>query len=184
MPGRRTEFFRACRKTAAPSQLESHVLNPVVMSRTVKVNPLLVLVAILIGSAIGDWLGGLFGAFVAALVSIPCAAALQVITRELWQATAPGGTLSSEPRPGRCPSTQLRSRLPVPLLTPRLSSLWLTLVTDVDTATGRALIDSMTTEVIVHDHSIRDLIPFDPVPYDDAVRQALREHRQAKRAGR
>jgi len=39
--------------------------------------------------------------------------------------------------------------LPVPLLTPRLSSLWPSLVTDIDTGTGRALIDSMTNEVIV-----------------------------------
>jgi uncharacterized protein YbjT (DUF2867 family) len=74
--------------------------------------------------------------------------------------------------------------LPVPLLTPRLFSLWLTLVTDVDTATGRALIDSMTNEVIVRDPSIRDLIPFDLMPYDYAVRKALAERRQAKRAGR
>jgi uncharacterized protein YbjT (DUF2867 family) len=74
--------------------------------------------------------------------------------------------------------------LPVPLLTPRLSSLWLTLVTDVDTATGRALVDSMTNEVIVRDPSIRDLIPFDPLPYDDAVRTALSERRQAKRGDR
>ena len=42
-------------------QLENHVLNPVVMSRTVKINPLLVLLSILIGSSIGAWLGGLFG---------------------------------------------------------------------------------------------------------------------------
>jgi predicted PurR-regulated permease PerM len=70
---------------------ENHVLNPVVMSRTVNVNPLLVLVSVLIGSSIGDWLGGLFGAFVAALLSIPCAATLQIIVRELWRATAPGG---------------------------------------------------------------------------------------------
>ena len=55
--------------------------------------------------------------------------------------------------------------LPVPLLTPWLSSLWLTLVTDIDTATGRALIDSMTNEVVVRDSSIRELIPFDPMPY-------------------
>jgi uncharacterized protein YbjT (DUF2867 family) len=74
--------------------------------------------------------------------------------------------------------------LAVPLLSPRLSSLWLTLVSDVDTATGRALVDSMTTEVVVRDPSIRDLIPFDPLPYDDAVRTALRERAQAKRAGR
>ena len=74
--------------------------------------------------------------------------------------------------------------LPVPLLTPWLSSLWLTLVTDVDTATGRALVDSMTNEVIVRDHSIRDLIPFGPMTYDDAVRKALGERVQAQRDGR
>jgi uncharacterized protein YbjT (DUF2867 family) len=74
--------------------------------------------------------------------------------------------------------------LPVPLLTPWLSSLWLALVTDVDTATGRALIDSMTNEVIVRDTSLRDLIPFEPMPYDDAARQALCERRQAQRASR
>jgi len=72
--------------------------------------------------------------------------------------------------------------LPVPLLTPWLSSLWLTLVTDIDTGTGRALIDSMTNEVIVHDNSIRDLIPIQPMSYDDAVRAALRERREAPQA--
>ncbi len=81
-------------------QLENHVLNPVIMSQTVQVNPLLVLLSVLIGSSIGNWLGGIFGGFVAALLSIPCAAALQVIVRELWQATAPGGPLGAEPGPG------------------------------------------------------------------------------------
>jgi predicted PurR-regulated permease PerM len=88
----------------AYQQLENHVLNPVIMSRTVKVNPLLVLLSILVGSSIGAWLGGLFGGFVAALLSIPCAAALQVIVRDLWQATAPGGLLDDEPEPGTAPS--------------------------------------------------------------------------------
>ena len=72
------------------TQVENHILNPVVMSRTVSVNPLLVLASILVGASIGDWLGGTFGAFVAALISIPAAGALQVIVRELWRATAPG----------------------------------------------------------------------------------------------
>jgi uncharacterized protein YbjT (DUF2867 family) len=72
--------------------------------------------------------------------------------------------------------------LPVPLLTPWLSSLWLTLVTDLDTGTGRALIDSMTNEVIVRDQSIKDLIPIQPMSYDDAVRRALRERREARQA--
>jgi predicted PurR-regulated permease PerM len=80
-------------------QLENHVLNPVIMSRTVRINPLLVLVAILVGSSIGSWLGGLFGGFVAALLSIPCAAALQVIVKDIWQATGPGGLLSDGPGP-------------------------------------------------------------------------------------
>ena len=44
--------------------------------------------------------------------------------------------------------------LPVPLLSPRLSSQWLRLVTDVDLTTARALVDSMTNEVVVHDRSI------------------------------
>ena len=71
------------------TQVENHILNPVVMSRTVKVSPLLVLVAILVGATIGSWIGGVFGAFVAALIAIPTAGALQVIVREVWQSTAP-----------------------------------------------------------------------------------------------
>jgi uncharacterized protein YbjT (DUF2867 family) len=63
----------------------------------------------------------------------------------------------------------------VPVLTPRLSSYWLALVTDVDVTTGRNLIDSMGTEVLVTDHSIRELVPGEPVPYDDAVRRALED---------
>lgn len=71
------------------TQVENHILNPVVMSRTVKINPLLVLVAILVGASLGSWIGGIFGAFVAALIAIPTAGALQVIMRDLWQSTAP-----------------------------------------------------------------------------------------------
>ena len=64
----------------------------------------------------------------------------------------------------------------VPLLTPRLSSGWLTLVTDVDLETSRNLIDSMTNEVVVRDgNAIRKLIPGEPIGYDEAVRLALAE---------
>ena len=72
--------------------------------------------------------------------------------------------------------------LPVPLLTPRLSSLWLALVTNVDATTGRALVDSMANEVVVRDDSIRHLVPFEPMGYDEAVRRALAE--RAREAGR
>ena len=71
--------------------------------------------------------------------------------------------------------------LPVPLLSPRLSSRWLALVTDVDTRTGRALIDSMINEVVVRDAAIRKLVPFDPIDYDTAVLQALGERARAGR---
>lgn len=69
-------------------------------------------------------------------------------------------------------------RLPiieVPVLTPRLSSYWLALVTDVDVTTGRNLIDSMGTEVLVTEQSIREIVPGDPLPYAEAVRRALEE---------
>jgi len=69
--------------------------------------------------------------------------------------------------------------LTIPLLTPRLSSRWLALVTDVDTATGRNLIDSMSNEVIVTDSSISEIVPGDPIGYDEAVRLALAERAQA-----
>ena len=72
--------------------------------------------------------------------------------------------------------------LPVPLLTPWLSSLWLSVVTDIDIGTGRNLIDSMTNEVIVRDDSIKELIPIQPMSFDDAVRAALRERREAQQA--
>jgi predicted PurR-regulated permease PerM len=71
------------------TQIENHVLNPVIMSRTVRVNPLLVLVSILVGASLGSWIGGIFGAFVAALLAIPAAGAIQVMVREFWQETAP-----------------------------------------------------------------------------------------------
>ena len=72
--------------------------------------------------------------------------------------------------------------VPVPLLTPRLSSLWLALVTDVDVQTGRSLVASMTNEVVVRDDRIRQLVPFEPMDYDDAVLQALGERARARRA--
>ncbi len=73
--------------------------------------------------------------------------------------------------------------VPVPLLSPSLSSLWLSLVTDVDTQTGRSLVDSMTNEVVVSDDSIRSLVPFELTSYDEAVRRALQEQATAEKAG-
>ena len=41
------------------------------MSRTVRIDPLLVLIAVLVGASLGDWISGLFGGFVAALIASP-----------------------------------------------------------------------------------------------------------------
>ena len=71
--------------------------------------------------------------------------------------------------------------VPVPLLSPRLSSYWLSLVTSVDVQTGRSLIDSMSNEVVVRDDSIRALVPFEPMDYDAAVLQALGERAREAR---
>ena len=65
--------------------------------------------------------------------------------------------------------------LTVPVLTPQLSSYWISFVTDVDTTTAGNLIDSMGTEVIVTDHAIRDLVPGEPLTYQEAVRRAIEE---------
>lgn len=73
-------------------------------------------------------------------------------------------------------------RVRVPFLTPRLSSHWLAFVTDVDLATARNLVDSMTTEVVVSDHSISDIVPGPTMGYDDAVLLALADRAAATTA--
>jgi predicted PurR-regulated permease PerM len=57
-------------------QLENHILQPVVMSRTVKLNPLGVLLSVLVGVELAG--------FVGALLAIPAAGAIQVVIRDLW----------------------------------------------------------------------------------------------------
>jgi predicted PurR-regulated permease PerM len=57
-------------------QLENHVLQPLILSRTVRLNPLTVLVSILIGVE----LAGLVGA----LLAIPVAGMIQVVVRDIW----------------------------------------------------------------------------------------------------
>jgi uncharacterized protein YbjT (DUF2867 family) len=71
----------------------------------------------------------------------------------------------------------LRGRRPliveVPVLTPRLSSYWLHLVTPVGASVARPLIEGLRNPTIVHDDRIRLLVPIDLTPFDTAVRQAL-----------
>ena len=62
------------------------------------------------------------------------------------------------------------------LLTTQLTSLFLPLVTDVDTAIARTLVDSLSNEVVVHDHSIQQVVPGQTMTFDDAARDALANH--------
>jgi uncharacterized protein YbjT (DUF2867 family) len=61
----------------------------------------------------------------------------------------------------------------VPVLTPRLSSWWLHLVTPVNAAVARPLIDGLRTPTVVRETRIRELVPFELTSFDDAVRHAL-----------
>ncbi len=73
----------------------------------------------------------------------------------------------------------LRRRLivTVPVLTPRLSSLWIGLVTPLPTSVARPLVDSLVNEVVVHDDRIRQHVEFEPIGVDEAVRRALQRVR-------
>jgi predicted PurR-regulated permease PerM len=75
-------------------QLENHVLNPVIMSRTVQLNPFWVLIAVLVGATLGGRVAGGLGTFVGALVGIPVGGAIQVIVRELRRGPDAEGDLS------------------------------------------------------------------------------------------
>jgi predicted PurR-regulated permease PerM len=78
------------------TQVENHVLNPIIMSKTVKINPLLVFAAVLIGADLGAWIAGLAGGFVAVLLAVPMAATIQVVVREWWRASDPEeGTITT-----------------------------------------------------------------------------------------
>ncbi len=70
-------------------QIENHVLNPVIMSRTVQLNPFWVLLAVLVGASLGGRVAGGLGTFVGALVGIPFGGAVQVIVRELRRGPDP-----------------------------------------------------------------------------------------------
>ena len=68
--------------------------------------------------------------------------------------------------------------LPVPVLTPRLSSYWLRLVTSVPTNIARALIDGLSQDVIATDTRLAELIPQPLLGFDEAARRALDADRQ------
>jgi uncharacterized protein YbjT (DUF2867 family) len=61
----------------------------------------------------------------------------------------------------------------VPVLTPRLTSYWLHLVTPVKASIARPLIEGLRNETVAKDERIRELLPSELTPFDLAVRAAL-----------
>jgi predicted PurR-regulated permease PerM len=69
--------------------IQNHALYPVIMSRAIKLNPLVVFLSILVGAVLGDWVGGSFGGLVGVILAIPLAAALHVIVAQWWESSGP-----------------------------------------------------------------------------------------------
>jgi hypothetical protein len=66
-----------------------------------------------------------------------------------------------------------RKIVDVPVLTPKLSARWVDFVTPVDRKVSHELIESLTSEVIVHDRTAETAFSVRPVGLDDAIRDAL-----------
>jgi len=73
---------------------------------------------------------------------------------------------------------RLRGRRPriveVPVLSPRLSSYWLHLVTPVRASVSRPLVEGLRNPTVARDKRIRELLPRQLLPFDEAAREALR----------
>ena len=64
-------------------QVENHVLYPLIVSRSVRLSPLWVLLAVLVGAETGNIIGATFGAIAGAILAVPAAGSIQVAVREL-----------------------------------------------------------------------------------------------------
>ncbi|KAA0921262.1 SDR family oxidoreductase [Streptomyces apricus] len=77
--------------------------------------------------------------------------------------------------------------VPVPVLTPTLSSHWVGLITPVPRSIARPLTESLRHEVVCHEHDITRYVPDlpgRPIAFDESVRLALQRVREARVATR
>lgn len=70
--------------------------------------------------------------------------------------------------------------IPVPILTPRLSSWWIRYVTDVDPAVARPLIDGVKNSVVTTDTRIQELVPRELTSFETAVADALADEERLR----
>ncbi|MBI4388058.1 MAG: SDR family oxidoreductase, partial [Candidatus Omnitrophica bacterium] len=64
--------------------------------------------------------------------------------------------------------------IPVPVLSPRLSSLWLGLITPIYARVGRKLIESIRHETTVHNNNASQVFSVRPMPIQEAIRRAFK----------
>ncbi len=76
-------------------------------------------------------------------------------------------------------AAHLRRRLivPVPVLSPKLSSHWIGLVTPLPTNLAKPLVHGLANEVIVRDHTVDELMPHDCIPFEQAIESAIKRTR-------
>jgi uncharacterized protein YbjT (DUF2867 family) len=74
-----------------------------------------------------------------------------------------------------------RLRIPVPLLTPWLSSHWIGLITPVDAGVARPLIEGLSTNTTITDPSGMALFDIQPRPFEQALREAIAEEAELRR---
>ena len=67
--------------------------------------------------------------------------------------------------------------IPVPVLTPKLSSYWLRFVTSVPVNVARALIDGLKHDVLAHDQALRELVPIPLHNLEESISAALEAER-------
>jgi uncharacterized protein YbjT (DUF2867 family) len=65
-----------------------------------------------------------------------------------------------------------RPKIPVPVLSPRLSSLWIGLITPVDAGVARPLVEGLSTETVVTDGSAAESFDVEPTPFREALERA------------
>ncbi len=103
------------------------------------------------------------------------AAGLPAATNRRFDITGPDVLTYREmmQRYARIAGLRPRIILPVPVLTPWLSSHWVNIITPVPKPLAQPLIESLRNSVVATEQDIRELVDLEPVPFDESVRLAL-----------
>lgn len=68
--------------------------------------------------------------------------------------------------------------IPVPIMSPRLSSYWLYFVTSTSYKLAVNLVDSMKMEVVANDNNLQEILNIQPISYEEAIKKAFEKIEQ------